>query len=427
MKKQNPSLPASGAGAAASVALVTSRTVTIWMGGLVFLVIGAWVLLALHVFSGNGAGPNSTAGGASARSTGTKAPWGRLEYIPITISPPRETLPLDAPPTSRKVEWHFPDIDSQQLAALLSEIGLSDSLREELVSLADVNPGIEGFTVHPTAELVLGLNPKDRSALYAVLAGCRDNVDQTSAFRFCGDSLDEWASHLTLSSETRKLIEPLVYRYGSCLFFADLQSIQQSLPSPQQRSLLIEALSHESTFLVHVELTEESDLEGLANYWGRGGRIRDVRPILESLKEAGGEQRIDITYLLPPFARRRLYTYQLDSEESSRHNRDYHWSTMNFFSQKPDDRFCDLQEVIRALKEEYYRVYGNLRLGDVVAYFDDRAGLVHSAVFVADGIVFTNNHHGSVNPWMLMKLEDMKNYYPRRKGLQVRYYRRNDL
>jgi hypothetical protein len=131
-------------------------------------------------------------------------------------------------------------------------------------------------------------------------------------------------------------------------------------------------------------------------------------------------------HLLPPFARRRLYTYHAVSEEKSRSGRDCHWSALNFFSEQPDDRFCDVNEVNRVLDEDYYRVRRDFRLGDVVEFFDQR-GAMHSAVYLADDVLFTKNGRNSWHPWMLMKLDDMKYYYPRRRELQVEYYRRKDL
>jgi hypothetical protein len=337
-----------------------------------------------------------------------------------------ELQPHIAVVSSGPVEWHFPGTISARLPALLSEIGLSDPLRKKLVSLAEPNLKIEGVTIRPTREIVLGLSPKDRSALYRVLCPFGENLYQRGAFRFCGGSLEEWIGDSPLSPQTRKLIEPLVYRYGTFLFFADMQSIEHSLPSPEERSLLIEALSHESTFLVRLELSEESDLEELVDYWGRGGRARDVRPILESVLSAEGEQSIDIMHLLPPFARRRLYTYHVATGEKLRPYRDCHWTSLNFFSEQADDRFCELKEVVRTLKEDYYRVDGNLRLGDVVVFFDQRT-TIHTAVYIADDILFTKNGHSQTTPWMLMKLDDMKYYYPRRRELEIRYYRRKDL
>jgi hypothetical protein len=437
MNRQKPSASARSGLSPASDSRGVSRAVAIWLTVLTLLVIGSWVLLGLRMLPQTGAGAEAPGGGALAaaeapsarveRTANGKAPWGRLICVPIAISPPLEFVPQVARSTPGKVEWHFPNMISARLSALLSEIGLSEPLRQKLLARADIDPGIEGLTIHPTREIVLGLSRQERSALYAVLAQFAENVDQRSAFQFRGESFDQWIDDCPLSPETRKLVEPLVYRYGNFLCFADLPAIEESLSSPQQRLALIKALSRESTFLVRLEVTDESSLEGLVAYWGRGGRTEDVRSLLESVWRTGKGQQIAITYLLPPFARRRIYTYDAFSQEQSRPGRNCHWTALNFFSDQPDDRFCDIKEVTRALKEDYYQVYGNLRLGDVVAFVDSQGRLIHSAVFIADDILFTKNGPSSAHPWMFMKLEDMKSYYPTRQGMHVGYFRRRDL
>jgi len=420
-----------------SDAPATLRSVTRWLKVLAVLVIASWGLLAIQMLPRNdgdtGASNADTHSAASrsatppTRAATDRAPWGQLSYVPITISPPLELMPPASPPTPGEVQWHFPNTISERLPALFSEIGLSEPLRKKLLPLAEIDPGIEGLTIRPTREIVLGLSPEERSALYVTLAEFRENLDQRNAFRFCGNSLDEWLEYSPLSPETRKLIEPLVYRHGSFLFFADLRSIDESLPSPEERSGLIKALSHESTFQVRLEYSEQSDLEQLVEYWGRGGRTREVRPILESLCEARGARSIDVTLLLPPFARSRLYTYQVFAEVKPGCYRDCHWAALNFFSEQPDDRFSDLLEVARAIKADYYRIYGNLRLGDLVTFVDNQQNQIHTAVFIADDFLFTKSGHGSSSPWMLMKIENLKDFYPRRGGLQVVCYRRKDL
>ncbi len=436
MSKQNRSPSTLSQGAAASEGRALSRSATRWLAGLTVVAIGFWVLLGLHVLplSDDRAGdPNADVGSSTGvRATHStdaetgQAPWGRLTYVPITISPPLELVPHMMPPTGERVAWHFPDTISERLPALLSEIGLSEPLREKLVSLAEPNRAVEGVTIHPPLEIVLGLSPEDRSALYVTLAGFPENSNARGVFRFCGGALNEWIGDSPISPETRKLVEPLIYRHGNVLFFSDLGPIEGSLPSSQQRSLLVEALSHESTFLLRLELSEESKLEELVDYWGHGGRTKEVRPILESLFHSEGARSIDIVHLLPPFARGRLYTYHVNSGGKLRHHFDCHWTAMNFFSEQPDDRFGDVRVVARALEEQYRQIQGSLGLGDVVVFLDGQT-VIHSAVFIAADVLFTKNGRGSQHPWMLMTLENMQDYYPRQKRLQPRYYRRKDF
>ncbi len=410
------------------------RTTVVWLTVLTILMIGLCVILGVWIWPDSGAGPavgnpDPTAGNSATgprQVTDGKVPWGRLTYVPITLSPPLEYLSQASEVDSEQVAWHFRGTTPARLPDLLSEIGLSDSLRQKLLSLAESNPDIEGATIHPPREIVLGLSTEDRSALYALLAAFPDNLDQRRAFRFCGGSLDEWLGDSPLSPETRELIAPLVYEYGTFLFFADLRSVAPSLRSPDERLALIGALSKEATFLVRLELSEESDLETLVEYWGRGGRTNDVRPIVESVCRTGRSESVEISYLLPPFARRRLYTYEVLPVDQSPSRHGAHWTALNFFATEPDDRFGDPEQAIRALEANYYRIHANPRLGDlVVFYFGD--DIVHSAVFIADDVLLTKNGAGPSRPWMLMKLEDMKCYYPRRTGLQHRFFRRKDL
>jgi len=100
---------------------------------------------------------------------------------------------------------------------------------------------------------------------------------------------------------------------------------------------------------------------------------------------------------------------------------------LNFFSKQPDDRFCNPAEVLRALTHDYYRVYSNPLLGDVVEFVDETGNARHAAVYIADDFVFTKNGVSSSRPWMLMRLGELKSYYPTRKPLQVLFYRPNNL
>ena len=83
--------------------------------------------------------------------------------------------------------------------------------------------------------------------------------------------------------------------------------------------------------------------------------------------------------------------------------------------------------MVRTLKQEYYRVYGNLQLGDVVLFVKEGEEAIHSAVHIADDVVFTKNGNSSSQPWELMKLEDMKTFYPTLKPMDVRFFRRKGV
>ncbi|HYW80637.1 MAG TPA: hypothetical protein VE890_13720 [Thermoguttaceae bacterium] len=357
----------------------------------------------------------------------TEGPWGRLVCRRIALSPLLDYVPEMVPWPDKATVWRFPNLNSTQVESLLTEIGLPEELRTTLLSMAEVDLEYAGLMIRPTPEIILALDPETRASLYVALDASMKNVDQGSAFRFYGDSFDQWIGQTSISQATRALVEPLIYRHGGYLFFADLRTVEAILPSEHERVQLIKALSHQSTYMVQLKLSETSNLDALVEYWGRGGRAKNVAPILESVIEGGGDRTVDITYLLPSFARERIYTYPFGSEMDTATLPDCHWTALNFFSDEPDDSLSKTSGVVRTLQEDYYRIFGNPKLGDLVLYLDASQTLMHSAVYIADDILFTKNGTSLSQPWMLVKVDEMKGFYPRRDEVDIHYYRRKDL
>ena len=354
--------------------------------------------------------------------------WGRLEYTPIVISPPLEFVP---DPTikyySRGAEWHFPQTNTTELSMLFKSINLSEPFRKKLISMTAPNKTTGGMSIYPPREFVLNVSPKDRSALYIALREDQRNVNQQALFPFRGNSPDEWFAGSGVSPATRKLVEPLIYRRGEFMYFADLPSIGY-LPARTERSNLLKTLMRDATFLAHLKISPDSDIEALGKYWGRGARSHEVRPILEALKRRGGEQSINITHLLPSLARRLLYTYpgRSDSDMKTR-PRDCHWTSMNFFKETPDDTFSHGAKLAGELQANYYPIGGNLRLGDVIIITKPGGQAVHSAVYIADDVLFHRCGPDSSAPWSLTRRKHIMAYYPSHQKLEVRYYRNNSL
>ena len=412
---------------------ISHRWITIWLTGLSLVIVGlaaggTWYLLhSRTVVMGANSAAEERGEPSPKKEVQARGPWGDLKVVSITIAPPLELLPASTPAASAESVWLFPDMDVSRLTALWSTLNLPAALRNELLALVRPEPAIKGYAIGPSRELVLRLTAPQRAEIYTMLAEFPQNADQVTAYRFCGKSLADWFGNMPVKQAVRDLVEPLVYHYGAYSFFADQRCIEHSLPSPEDRVQLLRALTRESTYLMRVQVMPTSDLEGMVNYWGRGGRIKDVRPLLESAANIEGGQAISIAYLLPSFARQRLYTYPVPPEGGTASKHDCHWSSFNFFSETPDDRFCDIVEVKRTLERDYYRVYGNLLLGDLILFVNSQAAVLHSAVYIANEYVFTKNGNLSTQPWMLMKIDDLKTYYPSRSPVQVLFYRRKDM
>src|SRR5207248_590158 len=125
----------------------------------------------------------------------------------------------------------------------------------------------------------------------------------------------------------------------------------------------------ERTFLMRLRITPETDIDALVRYWGRGGRGEELRPLLESMAQIPGGASVNISYLLPPFARVRLYTYARPTDATAGRQNCF-WTALNFFNEDPDQRFVDADFAQRVLATDYEQVFGPAEFGDVISVRD---------------------------------------------------------
>ena len=367
--------------------------------------------------------PAAAPAGGAAQSIST-GPWGRLRTERIVISPPTEFLG-DLPVNGGGRRWVFRDMTIAELRSYLATVDLTREQAAALAATAQHEPDRNDVVVTPSDDVVLSLTVLARTQIYNRLQRDDRNTTVWHAYRYAG-SPAEWFADAQLPAEAVDWMTRLTYRNGRLSFFADQRLILPLLESPEQVHRLWKVLARESTLLVSLEIDDDSRIDDLVAYWGRGGRAKDVRPILESLKAKAGARHLDIVHLLPAFARQRLYSYPLPPRTAADVEKDCHWSALNFFSEIADDRYTHADMVKRTLQQDYYSVYGDYRLGDLFLYLDG-SDLIHSAVYIADDILFTKNGRRPGNPWMLMRTGDMKDYYPVLRTGSVRVYRRNGL
>jgi hypothetical protein len=132
--------------------------------------------------------------------------------------------------------------------------------------------------------------------------------------------------------------------------------------------------------------------------------------------QQGGE--IDIANLLPPAAETLLYTYPRLDEPYI----DCHWTAFNFFHPAPERKPLGVKETGEVDTRLFTPFIGEPRFGDLVL-FNNAAGFVqHSAVYIADDILFTKNGRSPKKPWVLMRLSDVQNIFW--KDSKISYARR---
>ena len=205
-----------------------------------------------------------------------------------------------------------------------------------------------------------------------------------------------------------------------------METLLSLIPDETERIQALKLLSHQSAVLLGLRIWPNSDVNKIIRYWvAPGVREVDVRSFLESLKRQPNGGAASILYFLPPFARARLYTYPLPAQADDP-AMDCHWTTMNFFNATPDNRFSNPQYTVAYLLSHYYKIAKPSAYGDLVFLLNKDGNAVHSAVYLADDIVFTKNGNNAAQPWMLMHLKDLLAEFTTDKAPQVVVYRNKD-
>jgi hypothetical protein len=351
-------------------------------------------------------------------------PWGELESIPIILGPSLEYIP-SLMPDRRGNRWSFPKTNIRDLTKFMGSVGLSEEERSRLLAVSEPSAEIQGVVVTPDPKIVASLTPAARRAIYARLALFPGNFDQVNASHFPVDSADAWLSRL--QEPGRSMIRRLMYPSGRFLLFADLPLVLPLVESKEERERILQVLAKQRTYLLKLRVRKGTDIGALAAYWGRGGRRKDVKPLLESLATTESGQTIDIVHLLPPLARRNIYTFPLPSIKSAAAGYDCHYASFNFFNNASEERFIDTSDVVRILGEKYHPIYANPELGDLLIYLTENNEIIHSAVYIAGDMLFTKYGNSPAQPWMLMTLDEVRDFYPVNGELKVRYFRPNHL
>jgi hypothetical protein len=357
-------------------------------------------------------------------------PWGELSLTPLVISPPLEYVPRELPPV-RPTEWALPHMDAESTHALISSLGLPRADVDALLATSRRLEESNGVILTPPPDLVRALAPEARARLYRELHRSDLNAAQRSAYRFFGGSSDEWLGDAPLSRETRALVEPLMYREGGFLYFADLDLVRPAIADRSELQRLRKRLLRQATVVAQLKIDSPADIDRIIEYWGRGGRRTDIRPVIESIAEAGAGASIDISHLLPMLVRQHLYRYPRTTGADLDHPvlANCLWTALNFFNPEPDDRFRDMSVALATLKRDYYFVQDNFQLGDIVAFSDQAGNLFHVAVYIAGDLLFGKNGASPLAPWTLLPLDHFEGHYLSEfsRGWRISYLRRKDL
>lgn len=365
---------------------------------------------------------NDDAPAAIASSPSMDPPWGELEVLPIPLANSDELF-TDRGERLRPPQWIFDNHDDAALEALVRSCELTEAQRAMLLDRAHWRPATNGWTITPPDELVIEMSSAARAQLYSVLGHNPANYVQRYPFRMDLDGFDSRFAASGLTPESLAVVQRLTYTNSGYLCLTDLHALSGVLTA-SDFDRVIDALYHIPACRLRLRVTPESDIAALVRYWGKGGREKFIRPLLESLSRVPGGTSVSVSMLLPPTARLRLYTYPGSwSDEPETMREDCFWTSLNFFRDPPDDRFFDAAHNRAVLLSEYELVRGRPVYGDLIVLGDAAGNALHMCVYLADEFVFTKNGMNHLQPWVIMKIPDMMTYFPSEEPLRLVCFR----
>jgi len=348
-------------------------------------------------------------------------PWGEIKAQPILIEAPASLLSVNFRLGDGR--WYFRANTPDEVAAFLRSAGLtSDQIARLVPHLQRVSSAEGLLSVAPPEDLVRSLSEDVRSRLYDKLAAIPQNFAQVEPFRTTALHLDAWLDPKKLPPDLIAEVKSLMWHRGSGLFFSDYNLVADKITSPALKLDLLRQLTHKSSVILSLRVPAGEEVDQLVAYYGVNGRRDRVEPLLRALADAGGGN-LGMANMLPIFARGRLYRFP-DPLPGKDISQDCHWSSFNFFRQgQPDEKLNEAAYVGEILASNYVPVSGPPQFGDVVLLTLPDGSSIHSAVYIADHIVFTKNGPSLAAPFLFSTVEDMLAFYPASERISLTYYR----
>ena len=351
-------------------------------------------------------------------------PWGNLITRDILLERPLEYLTEEITSPAPEV-WRFSGYKPDAVKAFFVQSGLTEAQAAAAFcpgALQEINGGTQ---LTPTAKFLFSLDTATRAKLYPSLANNGINQYLDYPYIFPADTIQSIYADDRLNPEDVALLKRLVYPNGNAQQLADYQFLLTQVPTAERRVALAHSLSRQRAVFAGLAIKPDTDIDKIAAYWGNIPNVRftDIRPLMEALKALPEGGNLSLFYLLPKFARDRLYTFPLPPQPDEP-IMDCHWSTFNFCNETPDDRFNQPTYAVHFIEKNYYPIAAPSQCGDVLLLTNDRQEVKHSAVYLADDIVFTKNGNNYRQPWMLMRIPDLLATYPATPPMKVTYLRR---
>ena len=353
--------------------------------------------------------------------------WGDLMEWDIKIDQPDEYLSFGTIQSGAPL-WNFGEITEPTLNQLLISSGLTAEQADKLLSKR-ISDSSGNIMIRPDEETLLSITAKVRSRLYAVLAANPSNRFQVNPFYVTDeDSKRLPAIHGTNNSDIEKLFAKLIYKRNGYNYFSDPEIVLGHIADASGRKEFIKKLTAQNSVLLKLRVGPDSDLSKITYYWSSTGTThhKDIAPILEAEKQLPEGGIISALFLLPPLVREVLFTTPLSSVSTQGKLPDCHWTSLNFFADKPDARMSDEAFASKYISNHYYPIGIPSIIGDLALFVNVHNQVIHSAVYIADDVFFTKNGANISVPWVLMREKNILGSYSYSDPLKVLYFRKSE-
>jgi hypothetical protein len=380
--------------------------------------------LLQHVFAEKALGRTTslTSPNQSPSTNHNAHPWGDLEVLEIPLAESENLFP-DRDLRLQPPHWFFQGMSQADVQKLFDSASLTEDQKAQLLNASQTVSN--NCVVLPQTNVVRNLSSNSRRMIYETLARSTNNYAQCYPFRFTFNGFSARFEQSGLASEKIELLRGLTYTNEGTICFADIELLPEML-SQAEFNQAIEAFYRYPAYRLRLRIYADSDINALIKYWGKRGMEKRVRPILESLARMKRENgtSINISVFLPPVARSRLFTFPDSWSEPQAVREDCIWTSMNFFNEQPDMSFLDSNHSREVLLHDFATIRDHPTYGDLVCLVNDQGDLIHMCVYIADNFVFTKNGINQLQPWVLMKMQDMLLFFPSENPYRIAILRR---
>jgi hypothetical protein len=359
-----------------------------------------------------GLGQDAAALNAPGESLSThEGPWGELLTQDIILERPVEYLTNDLKAVQPPL-WTFRGMNVAQVKTFFVNNGLPLPAAEKALAPGRLSTRGTNTLFQPSDEFAFSLSPETRDRLYTAMRGLEISLFLDSPYYFSPSQLDSMKGDARVHPDDLALLKKLVYGGKEVRRFSDYETLMGRIPTFERRVGMAAALSRQSAVLARLCIRPDTDIDKVAMYWGNVNNVRfiDVRPMLEAIKRMPRGGTISLMYLLPPFARERLYTFP-SLPAPGEPIPSYNWSTFNFSNVEPDKRFLDLAECLRHIDKSCYKVAQPTLCGDVLLFKNNQGQIRHSAVYLAADLVFSKFGKNYTTAWTIMRIADLQALY----------------